>query len=342
LWVPSHNFRVSRQWMDQSAGTLREARRSLEQSLALAADTQPTPALEAARARALYALGRVLVSEWDGGDDQRVAATRAFEQGLALYRRLNDRQGTADCLFWLGGALFDQEELRRARDAFEESLDLSRALGVPNSVGWALLGVGRIALREGDNEFAQAVLEECVEQQHMAGNALGVAGALDALGQVGVAQGNYANAIRYHGQALEVRRSLGAQSGVVRSLYQLAVMINASGDVPRAASLLLESLELGRRIRNPWDIMVSLIALGSLVGTTGSPELGARLIGAGQALEHTKGLQVPVTYQGMYRRTLRFIERQLGEEAFAAHQAAGMALSMDEAIAEALQVAERV
>lgn len=337
LWVPTHNLRVSRFWLDQPAGVLREAQRSLEQSLALVTEHPPSPALQAARARALHALGRILVAEWESGIDQRAAATRAFDEGLALYRGLDDRPGIAGCVFGLGVAYFDLEEFSRAREAFEESLALGRALGTPTAIGWPLLGLGRIALLEGDGEHAVALFLESLEQQRLAGNLLGVAGALDALGLADVARGDYAAAVGHHEQALTVRRALGVQSGVARSLYQLGVLLGMSGDTARSAVLLRESLVLGQRMGNPWDIMIALLSLGGLLGTTGSLELGARLLGAGQGLAERKGLQVPVTYQQIYERTVLFVQRQLGEEAFAAYRAAGMALSVDEAVAEALQ-----
>ncbi len=338
LWVPSHDLRVSRFWLDQPAGTLREARRGLELSLGLTADASSPPALRAARAKALCALGRVLEAEWETGIDQRDATTLACEQGLALYRELQDRQGIAGALFGLGNALFDQEEFRRAKEAFAESLELGRALGMPTAIGWPLLGLGRIALLEGDTATATDLLLQSLEQQRLGGNRLGAAGALDALGLVGVARRDYAGAIRYHEEALVVRRELGAQSGLARSLYQLGVLCGLSGDRWRSLELLRESLVLAQRTRNVWDIMVAFLSLGGLAGTTGSPELGARLIGAGEGLVQNKGLQVPVTYQSIYERTVLLVRRQLGDEAFATHQAAGMALSLDDAIAEAFEV----
>ena len=116
------------------------------------------------------------------------------------------------------------------------------------------------------------------------------------------------------------------------------MLLAASGDVGPAGALLRESLVLSHRINNPWDIMVALLSLGALAGTTGSPELGARLFGAGEALRDSKGLIVPVTFQGLYERTTSDVRRALGEAAFAASMAAGAALPLAEAVAEALTV----
>src|SRR5205823_4799656 len=151
VWVPPGNLRAARRWLE-SAGHVREARRWLEQALAL-----DVPAPDAARANALYGLGRVLLFQWDDPLAERDAAIRAFEQSLVLHRRLDDRQGVARCLIDLGWALFDRDELARAAALFDEGLMLCRTLDFPAGVGWSLVGLGRIALRQGDGEHAAAL-----------------------------------------------------------------------------------------------------------------------------------------------------------------------------------------
>ena len=99
-----------------------------------------------------------------------------------------------------------------------------------------------------------------------------------------------------------------------------------------------ESLLLSQRMSNPWDIANGLLIIGALAVGMGRPEAGARLFGAGEALIAAKGLVAPAAYRGLYTRTILGVRRTLGEEAFAAAQAAGAVLTLDQALAEALAV----
>jgi len=100
-----------------------------------------------------------------------------------------------------------------------------------------------------------------------------------------------------------------------------------------------ESLVLSQRMGNPWDIANGLLTFGGLAGGMGLPERGARLFGAGEAVLGAKGLVVPEAYRGLYARAVAGVRRALGEEAFTAAWAAGQALSLEAAVAEALHLA---
>jgi predicted ATPase/transcriptional regulator with XRE-family HTH domain len=335
LWVPAGALRVARRWLE-SAGDLREARRWLEQSLAM-----DVPMPDTARARALYGLGRVLLFQWEDPNAERQEAIRAFEQSLSLYRRLDDRHGIARCLLDLGGAWYDQEDIPRAEALFDESLALCRALDLPAGAGWSLLGLGRIALTRGEGEHGVPLFEESIAQHRRAGNQLGIAGALDGLGLLRQSQHNYAQALRCFEEAVALRRVVGAQSGLAVALQRLAILLGAGGDLSRSAVLMRESLVLSYRMGNPLDVATGLLTFGGLAVGMRLPEQGARLFGAGEALLESRGLPVPEAYRSLYTRNVAAVRRTLGEEAFAATWAAGQALSQEQAIAEALQIAGR-
>jgi predicted ATPase/transcriptional regulator with XRE-family HTH domain len=337
LWVPEGSLRVARRWLEESAGSMREARRWLERSLALEA-----PAPDAARAKAFYALGRVLLFQWDDLLAERDAAIQAFERGLSLYRRLDDRRGVGRCLLDLGAARFDQEDVAGAGALFEESLALHLLLNLPVGLGWSLIGLGRVALARGEHDRAAALFEDAFAQQRAIGYHLGMAAALDGLGLARQAQRVFPDALRCFEEAVTLRRAVGAQSGLAMALQRLAVLLGGGGELGRAAVLLHESLILGQTMDNPWDVANGLLALGGLAGAMGQPERGARLFGAGEALIDGRGLVVADAYRGRYARAVEGVRRALGEEAFAAAWADGQTLSPDEAIAEALQVAPSV
>jgi tetratricopeptide (TPR) repeat protein len=288
----------------------------------------------------------VVLFQWEDLNAEYDEAIRAFEQSLALYRQLDDRRCIARCLVDLGWAQFDRNRLSRnlagAAASFDESLALSRALDDPIGAGWSLIGLGRIAQTLDDGEHAAEMFEQGLAQHRRAGNHLGMAAALDGLGLLRQSRGQYVEAMQFFEQAVDVRRAIGAQSGLQIALQRLAVLLGAGNDQRRSAVLMGESLTLSQRMGNPWDIANGLLTFGGLAGGMGLPERGARLFVAGEAMMEARGMAVPEAYRGLYTRAVAGVRRALGEEAFATAWAAGYALTLDEAIAEALQLAAPV
>ena len=334
IWTPMGILRAARRWEDQPAGALPEARDWLARVLAM-----DGVASDAARAKALLALGRVLIFLWEDPKAERRAAIGAFEQSLTLFRRTGDAHGIAQCLQNLGSARWENEDLQDAGAAFEESLALCRRLDDRLGMGWSLLGLGRVANSLGEHAAALPRISDALDLLRNAGSKLGTAAALDGLGLARQGAGDYRGAFQCYEDSVTLRRAAGAQFGLPVALQRLAVALAATGELGRAAAMLHESLIIGRAMHNPWDIANALLALGALAGGLREHERGARLFGAGEALIAVKGLQVPEDYTAMYARSVMIARRALGDERFEAAHRAGAALPLENAIAEALALA---
>jgi DNA-binding CsgD family transcriptional regulator len=68
--------------------------------------------------------------------------------------------------------------------------------------------------------------------------------------------------------------------------------------------------------------------------------VAARLYGAAEALTAAVGLPLVVPPPGQYRRAVEALRRELGADAFAAAWAAGRALPLEQAVAEALEAVD--
>ena len=71
----------------------------------------------------------------------------------------------------------------------------------------------------------------------------------------------------------------------------------------------------------------------------GRVEKAARLFGASEALREALGTPLPGSYRANYERNLSSIRKQLDEASIAAAWAKGRAMTMDQAIAYALEEA---
>src|SRR5437667_2425112 len=98
----------------------------------------------------------------------------------------------------------------------------------------------------------------------------------------------------------------------------------------------MESLSISREIGAKQPIAISLAGLGAVACTAQQPVTGVRLLGAAEAMLEAMGaVQDPVD-RAEYEQGLAAARVQLDEEAFAKTWAEGRAMSMDQAIAYAL------
>src|SRR5262245_65430993 len=80
----------------------------------------------------------------------------------------------------------------------------------------------------------------------------------------------------------------------------------------------------------------ALEGLAGVAVTQGLAEQGARLFGASEALRESMGWPLPPVSRADYERDVAAARAQLDEAAFAEEWAAGRALTLEQAIAEAL------
>jgi predicted ATPase/transcriptional regulator with XRE-family HTH domain len=171
----------------QMRGYLSEARRWLEAALATG---EPRPPL--ARARALAGLAFVQMNQRDLD-----AAASTAEEGLALWRRLDEPQGLCLGLNMLGDVRLSQGDYRAAHDLFAESLACARAANNPRTIARALNNLAE-ATQYDDLPAAQELYAESLSIFRALDDRPGIAYLLANLGNVARLRGDLDAARAYH------------------------------------------------------------------------------------------------------------------------------------------------
>jgi len=140
----------------------------------------------------------------------------------------------------------------------------------------------------------------------------------------------------YYREALSLRQELGDKRGVAISLWNLAATVEAQGDEGQAATLYHESLRRSWDIMDKRGIVFGLSGIAGSAASQGQPERVARLAAAAEVLREAIDLSFDTVARAIYDRAVAAARAQLGEVAFATAWAAGQAMSLDQAIAEAL------
>jgi predicted ATPase/DNA-binding CsgD family transcriptional regulator/Tfp pilus assembly protein PilF len=210
-------------------GLYAQAQASLEEALALAAETGDTTT----RASALYNLGLVA---WHRGD--YAAARSLHEESLALRLEAGDKLGIAYSFHQLANLAYLEGDYDAARHGYEQALTLQRELDNRRAIALALNGLGNVAYMKGDYASAQALHRDGLALQNELGDKWGTALSLGNLGNIAYSSGDYAGAERLYREALTIGREIWNTYSIAFCLGGLGAAASAGGRPTRGARLL--------------------------------------------------------------------------------------------------------
>jgi non-specific serine/threonine protein kinase len=241
-------------------------------------------------------------------------------------------------LGWL--ALF-QGDSDRAEAAFGEALCAAVAVRAPLTEAMALTGLALVHLNRGHYEAAAARTDEALalyldqESAAIAGPTY-VSLTYARRGEIALAAGDLAGAARSLKEAERRQRAPGQTWGLSAILRWRGDLARARGDLAGALAHYRESLALagdsGHRL---WQAD-ALEGVAAVAAAWGQPERAARLHGAAAAVREQMGEAVPPWVRPARERDLAAARAALAPDAFDAAWAAGAALPLEAAVAEAI------
>ena len=314
-------------WLARAQGDTVQAAASLEESLALYRELGDTRS----SAQVLRGLGWVAYYQGD-----RARAVPLLGESLARYRELSDQRGIADALLGLGWIALARGDLVQAATLVEESLARYRELGDRRGVADALRNLGWIAFDQGDRVRVTPLVVEGLAIYRELGDANGIADMHSVLGELARELGDYGRAKTFYEESLVMQRRLGSKQGMAHSLHNLGHVAHNESDDVRAAAHFAESLALFRELGNKLGIAYCLAGVGGVVGAHRQPEQAARLFGAAEALLEAIGAGMEAIERAAYEQNVATVRAQLDTPAFEAAWATGRALTLEQAIAEAV------
>ena len=311
-------------------GMRREAIAALERALTHPHGVGRTSAHAAAR----FELGQFLSFTGD-----YPAARLQFEQTAQLAREVGDRWWYAVAVEWLGWLAREQGESATAWARLSESLAIFRALGNAASITENLYELAGVAILDEDPARAEALLAEAraIEQrEHADPNEIGWT--LNALGHAAQLRGAYDRAAQLHQESLACFQVYGDQHfGLPWAYHGLGETALGMGRLDEAARWLAQGLALSQTLGDPASMSWCLAGLGSVAALDEEPERAARLWGTAEQLRQAIGCRSAPAARVTYERALSIVHGQLGDDAFAAAWAAGQAMTLEQAVAFALE-----
>ena len=230
-----------------------------------------------------------------------------------------------------------QGDAAAARAFAEQRLKLQRAAGDRELLALALEDLAMAARDEGKYGEARALLEESLGIYREGQHRWHVGRALDRLATVVHAAGDGATASRLLEEALPLLREVGAQHLVVWALHNLAAVAIDRGDPAAARVLAAETLSTRRQWRDQSEVIHSLSLFAGVAAAEGQPERALRLGSAIATAVEAIGVGLSRTGDDQLQGWLASARRSLDEASQAAALDAGKSMSLEQAVADALE-----
>ena len=225
-------------------------------------------------------------------------AAEAATEALTFDREEGDEEGAAQSMLLLADIAAYRDDLDTAARLWEDSAELARRRGLRMELAIALYNLGHVARLRGQLGMAEAHFEE-----------------------------SYAN--------FRELEDLQGQAGTLTGLVQTA---SERGDLARAFSMLAVATEHYARIRYVAGLLDSLELYATLLERLGEPEAAARLWGARNTLGGDVGREADHPLElASHDEAVGRVRLALGDEAFQLAWERGTEMTLEEAVAFALE-----
>jgi predicted ATPase/class 3 adenylate cyclase len=233
---------------------------------------------------------------------------------------------------------FSQGDYRRGKLYNGQALALYRELGDEANCAWALIFLGSHCTGSlSEIKEGMALTEEALALFHALGDKLGIIWALNQIGELQRLDGDYDRAGKVYEECLSYCRQLDDRLREAYALGNLGTVAQHEGNYEQAVSKLKKGLIMITGLHTQYPIPVFLALLSGPIACRGDPERAAQLLGASDSLLKSMGLGLKPSDQPEIDRYQSAVREQLGEEAYQSAWVKGQDMSLEAAIAYALQ-----
>ena len=242
----------------------------------------------------------------------------------------------ARALRWASALALSQGDYSLGRDWATEALEHYREAGDQIGMAVALNTLGVIAFDEEEFDLATNLLQESLALHRQTGGTRSAAITLGNLAWLETMQQRHESAQPYIEESLALARQMIDDAGVAHALQNVGVNAIERGDLARAHQAFVEGLSLAQGLNASQDMIESLEGYATVAALQGETERAARLFGAASVARQRINIPVPAPDRPLYEKYLALARDRLDEQAWARAWDAGCRMTLDEAVADAL------
>jgi predicted ATPase/DNA-binding SARP family transcriptional activator len=280
------------------------------------------------------------------GDYER--ATQIYEEALALAQDVSDRHLIALNFYSVGVLAWFRGDYARASQMIMDGLGMFREVSDHWLIGNSLHALGDLSLAAGDHEKAVQWYQSELRFGREVSNEMIPILALGGLGKAAWIRGDYSTAAGKFEEALKMSREAGLKPAIFHILHGMGRVAQSRGNHAEARTYYQEALRIqGRRVGPTFNwawlkSYVSTVAypledFAVLAAAQNQMERAARLLGVLQPLYHLIQYRQSPVERSEHDQAVVAARAALGEETFAKVWAEGQAMTLEEAVAYALE-----
>ena len=272
-----------------------------------------------------------LASEWHDRIQRALALPEGRERTWARAKALNG----------IGSSYWADANPTDRRPQLEEALRIGKELGDRWNIATALRNLGALNTIRGNYSEARLFLEQALEAwQAMGGEGkLGYAISVAFLGDVELSCNQLEKARSLYNKSVAGLREpdVGDNNFLGYPLRRLGQLAWREGNYVHAISFCKESLRLNYEVSDPRGVMCCVAGFAAIAVAQGKFERAAELMAAVETQLVTIGIGLWYMDKMEYERNLTLLVTQLDEKVFDKFWAKGKAMTMEQAIAFALE-----
>jgi predicted ATPase/serine/threonine protein kinase len=230
-----------------------------------------------------------------------------------------------------------QGDLATAQMFYEEGLRLATEEGDLSEIAWSRISLGVIAVHRCDLPGARTLFEEGLATGREVGDQRLIISAINGLGEVARTAGDWRTARTHYEHAATIARQANLQGHLSVFLENLGAAAREQGDFNMAIAHYAEALVLHRTRKDQDGLAGVLDGLGAVAAAKGVWRQAARLAGAADVVREGVGVELDPTDRADRDRYLADARAAMGEAEFKAAMAEGRALTLEQAVSEALE-----
>jgi tetratricopeptide (TPR) repeat protein len=262
------------------------------------------------------------------------------EAGLALIEQTGNRWGIRHALGIVGYISQAQGDYTRSYSLYQISLALSREIGDIDGISWSLYQLGNLATIWGDFENAMAYYQESVLLAREVRNKPLISWISAHMGNAIIQLGDSMQGKALLEESAVLMRELGYFPYLASVLTRLGRLARIHEEYKQASNYYSEGLKAAWKNDRRGPVARSIAGLAELCALGSQPHKAARLLAAVQ--------DIPEIFDGLWQylysdwqRELEqisdTIQSRLDEPAFRAEQEFGRQMSLEDAVAYALE-----
>jgi tetratricopeptide (TPR) repeat protein/TolB-like protein len=223
---------------------------------------------------AAAALNGIGAAYYDKGDFE--SSRKAYEEGLAIVRRVGAQRSVAIITSNLGNIFFERGQMEEARRHYQEALDIDRVLDSPG-VASDLGSLANVMQSTGDLAGAVKLQEQSLAGFRKTGDRRGESATLVNLGDVLWDQGQLAAAKAQYEESIAVDQQTGFRRDLGFAWFGISEILRAQDRLTEARAKTEEAIALRKELSDATDLAYSQVQLAEISMEQGNTSEAAKL-----------------------------------------------------------------